>query len=164
MVTVSYQAVTKATHGVKTWSSKWVLQVSTFYITCKFRLFIRIQIVAVGRCQRKWWLLFLGLYHINSMEILKSRPNDRNISSQHIPTLLDHVETCCEGLAKRTQHHATIYAIFSEYLYAYPLDGRNRSPSVSYPLENVLVNVRCINLTVSSKSQNVRGESESISH
>ena len=47
----------------------------------------------------------------------KSRPNDRNISLQHIPTLLDHVETCCEGLAKCTQHHATIYAIFSEYLW-----------------------------------------------
>jgi len=57
--------------GVESWSSKWVLQVSTFYITNKFCLFIRIQIVADGRCWRKWWLLFLGLYHINSMEILR---------------------------------------------------------------------------------------------
>ena len=46
------------------------------------------------------------------------------------------------------------------YFNAYLLDGE----SISYPLDSFLVNVRCINLTVSSKSQNIRGESESVSH
>ena len=32
-------------------------------------------------------------------------------SATSVPTLLDLVATCCEGLAKRTQHRATIYAI-----------------------------------------------------
>ena len=49
------------------------------------------------------------------------------------------------------------------YFSAYPLDRRNRQPSVSYPLENFLVNVRGVHLRISSKSQNVRGESESVS-
>ena len=49
------------------------------------------------------------------------------------------------------------------YFSAYPLDERNRQPSVSCPLENFLVNVRGVHLTVSSKSQNVRAESESVS-
>ena len=49
------------------------------------------------------------------------------------------------------------------YFSAYPLDGRDREPFVNYPLENSLVNVRGVHLTVSSRSQNVRGESVSIS-
>ena len=45
---------------------------------------------------------YLSLYGIN----LKPRPNDRNISTQQITTLLDDV---VKGLAKRTQHFNATY-------------------------------------------------------
>ena len=47
-----------------------------------------------------------GHDHLNPF-FLNARPHASNISTQYLPTLLDRVVWCCEGLAKRAQHLAT---------------------------------------------------------
>ena len=80
---------------------------SDFFKHCNFRHVLPILWGGLQSRENKRSLQSPPNFH-GPIKNIKPRPNDRNIQRNIRPNI---VGSCCEGLAKRTQHHATIYAI-----------------------------------------------------